>query len=144
VSDYLADSTVVIDNLRGRKHVMELLHRLNDAGHQLCCCDVTICEVYLGMRREEREGTERFVGGLLYLPTSREIAERAGLWCYEYRRRGVTIDFGDALIAATAEAHGAILLTANTRHFPFEGLVVEEVRSVANDTPSTPEDGGDM
>jgi predicted nucleic acid-binding protein len=133
VSDYLADTTVLIDYLKGRSHVQERVDRLDKAGHRLCCCDVTICELYTGMRPHERPRTERFLGGLSYLATSRAIAERAGAWCHEHRQTGVTLGLADALIAATALAHGAILLTANTRHFPFPDLVVEEVPSHAGD-----------
>jgi predicted nucleic acid-binding protein len=133
MSDYLADTTVLIDYLNGRLHVRELLHRLAGAAHRLCCCDVTICEIYAGMRSHERGRTERFLNGLQYLPGSRAIAERAGGWRHEYRQTGVTIGLADSLIAATAQANGAIVLTANTRHFPFPDLVVEEVPSVPRD-----------
>jgi predicted nucleic acid-binding protein len=133
MSDYLADTTVLIDFLNGRPHVRELLQRLTGAAHRLCCCDITICEIYIGVRPPERSRTDGFLAGLHYLPGSRAIAERAGLWRHEYRQTGVTVSLADALIAATAEAYGAILLTANTRHFPFPGLVVEEVRSVPDD-----------
>jgi predicted nucleic acid-binding protein len=125
VSDYLADTTVLIDYLRGREHVRERLRGLVLAGHRLCCCDLTIIEVYTGMRPHERAATERFLGGLHYLPTSRAIAERAGTWCFEYRQTGVTVGLADALISATAHGHGAVLLTANARHFPFPELTVE-------------------
>jgi predicted nucleic acid-binding protein len=129
VSDYLADTTVLIDYLRGREHVRDRLRGLVAAGHRLCCCDVTICELYTGMRPHERQGTERFLSGFHYLPTSRAIAERTGMWCYESRQVGVTLGLADAFIAVTAQAHGAILLTANARHFPLPDLVVEEVSS---------------
>jgi predicted nucleic acid-binding protein len=129
VSDYLADTTVLIDHLRHRQHVRDLLHDLLAAGHRLCCCDVTICEIYAGMRPHERPGTERFLSGFVYLPTSRAIAEQAGNWCQESRQAGTTVGVADALIAATAQAHGCTLLTANARHFPFPDLLVEEVPS---------------
>jgi predicted nucleic acid-binding protein len=132
MSDYLADTTVLIDYLRDRDHVINLVDRLT-AVHRLCCCDATICEIYAGMRTHERRRTETFLNGFHYLPSSRAIAERAGIWRFEYRQRGVTIGLADALIAATAQAHGAILLTANTRHFPFADVVVEEVPSVRRD-----------
>jgi predicted nucleic acid-binding protein len=133
MSDYLADTTVLIDYLRDRARVVGLVDVLARTAHRLCCCDVTICEVYAGMRPHERSRTEGFLSGFTYLPASRAIAERAGIWRHEYRQTGVTIGLADALIAATAEVYGAILLTANVRHFPFPDLAVEEVRSVADD-----------
>jgi predicted nucleic acid-binding protein len=137
MSDYLADTTVLIDCLRGRVHVRERVDRLARSGHRVCCCDVTICEVFAGMRVHERLRTEAFLAGFFYLPTSRVIAERAGAWLHEYRQSGVTVGLADALIAATAQAHGAILLTANIRHFPFSGLTVEEVPTLENGGKST-------
>jgi predicted nucleic acid-binding protein len=133
MSDYLADTTVLIDYLNGRLHVRSLLQQLLGATHRLCCCDATIGEVYGGMRPHERRRTEGLHMGLSYLPSSRAIAERAGTWRFEYRQTGVTIGLADALIAATAQAHGAVLLTANMRHFPFPDVVVEEVPSVRRD-----------
>jgi predicted nucleic acid-binding protein len=139
VSDYLADTTVLIDYLRGRSHVQERVDLLARSGHRLCCCDVTICELLTGMRPHERPRTERFLGGLSYLTTSRAIAERAGVWRHEYRQTGVTLALADALIAATAQAHGAVILTANTRHFPFPDQAVEEVAShTGGGTPGAP------
>jgi predicted nucleic acid-binding protein len=127
VSDYLADTTFLIDYLRGRSHVHERIDRLARSRHRLCCCDITVCELLAGMRPHERARTEAFLGGLTYLATSRVIAERAGVWRHEYRLAGVTLALADVLIAATAHAHAAIILTANIRHFPFPDLAIEEV-----------------
>jgi len=45
-------------------------------------------------------------------------------WIYQYARRGIQLSFPDALIGATALAHGLALVTTNARHFPMEGLQV--------------------
>jgi predicted nucleic acid-binding protein len=62
MSDYLADTTVLIDHLRDRQHVINLVDRLS-AVHRLCCCAATICEIYAGMRTHERRRTETFLSG---------------------------------------------------------------------------------
>ena len=48
-----------------------------------------------------------------FLETTREAATTAGRFQAEFARRGVTIHTADALVAGTARAHGAILLTDN-------------------------------
>lgn len=62
----------------------------------------------------------RRVGG-----TTREAATRAGRYQADFGRRGVTIQTADALVAGTASAHGAILLTDNVRDFPMRDIEVE-------------------
>lgn len=62
---------------------------------------------------------------LRFLETSREAAVRAGRYQRACEERGRTIHAADALVAGTARAHGAILLTDNVRDFPMTDLKVE-------------------
>ena len=62
---------------------------------------------------------------LRFLETTREAATRAGRYQAEFERRDVTIHTADALVAGTARAHGAILLTDNVRDFPMRDIKVE-------------------
>jgi predicted nucleic acid-binding protein len=60
---------------------------------------------------------------LTLIPVADAIARRAGEHVRTFRRAHVGIDIVDYLIAATAELHGAALLTHNVKHFPmFPGL----------------------
>jgi len=47
-----------------------------------------------------------------------EAAMQSGEHRYDLARQGIHISTPDALIAATARAHGAVIITDNTRHFP--------------------------
>jgi len=116
MSDYLLDSSVQINALRRSPHTQTVLGNLV-LSHRLCGCDVTIREVYAGMRPHEQQNTEAFLQSLYYLPTSRAIAELAGQWQYQYRRTGTQLSLPDVLIAATAYGHGAVLLTAGAASF---------------------------
>jgi predicted nucleic acid-binding protein len=62
---------------------------------------------------------------LQFLETTREAAVRAGRYQADFARRGRTIHTADALIAGTARAHGAILLTDDVRDFPMRDVEVQ-------------------
>ena len=53
-----------------------------------------------------------------------EVAERWGLLLARAQAAGRSLPAVDALIAATALAHGLVLVTRNTRHFGVTGLEV--------------------
>jgi predicted nucleic acid-binding protein len=125
VSLYLLDTTVLIDHLRGVSAVSERLLGLLAGGHSLGTCCVNVAELERGVRARERAAARHLVERLRYLDTTREAAGRAGRYQAEFQSRGQTLQTADALIAGTARAHGAILLTANTRDFPMRDVGVE-------------------
>ncbi len=63
--------------------------------------------------------------GLTVLETGREAARRAGRYQARFAARGRTIHTPDALIAGTARAHGAVLVTHNVSDFPMHDIRVE-------------------
>jgi predicted nucleic acid-binding protein len=71
------------------------------------------------MRPGEEPETRAFLDAFDVIPVSREIAWQAGDFIREYARRGVTLDFVDATIAATCLRHRLGLATYNVRHFPM-------------------------
>lgn len=121
---YLLDSDAVIDYLVGIGGSISLLRRLHDSGETLCVSDVVIAEVHSGLRPEEREGADEFLGACIFLPTGSEDARRAGQWRYEYARHGRTLSTTDALVAATALAHRATIVTANVRDYPMAEVTI--------------------
>lgn len=125
MSLYLLDTTVLVDQLRGMRAVRERLLGLLAGGHTLGTSCVNVAELERGLREQERKAARHLVGRLRYLETTREAARRAGRYQAELQRSGRTIETPDALVAGTARAHGAILLTRNTRHFPMRDFRVE-------------------
>ena len=121
---YLLDSDAVIDYLAGIAGTVELIHHLHRQGEDLCVCDVVIADVYSGLRIPSRDAAQKLIGSLSFLPTSAEAARRAGEWRYAYARRGVTLSTTDVLVAATASAHQAGLVTGNRDHYPMRELQV--------------------
>ncbi|MBI5489888.1 MAG: PIN domain-containing protein [Deltaproteobacteria bacterium] len=130
----LVDSSVLIDVLGGRGGRPVLLRRLLAEGSLLCSCDITLAEVYCGMRDREREVTEAFLGSLFYIPSDPETARQAGVLRRDWRVKGHSLALADTFLAALALRHGLLLLTDNVRHFPMRGLLVrrpEELRKAS-------------
>ena len=126
MASYLLDATALIDYLRGRRGIIELLNTLAIQGHQLGLCCVSVAEFYAGLSEDERAAANRLTDAMDYREITREIAKEAGRYRYEFARRGATLSTADTLIAVTAIAGGAILITANTRDFPMEEIELLE------------------
>jgi len=122
--DYLLDSTIIIDYLRDKYGVPELLERFCMEGGLLCCCPVNIVEVYAGMKDKEKAATDEFLNSLECYETDREIANLAGELKRRYSKKGITLSTPDILIAATAIKKHLILITNNKKHFPIEDLII--------------------
>lgn len=99
--------------------------RLVTAGHVLGISCVNLAEVEAGLRRHERRRAGALLDRLRFLPTDREAAHRAGRYQADWARKGRTIQTPDALVAGTARAHGAILVTHNIDDFPMRDVRVQ-------------------
>ena len=122
MTDYLLDSTALVDYFRHRRVVIELLENLVAEGHRLAVCAVGLAEVYSGFDAQLRLEADRVVGKWLYYETTSTSAKDAGIYRYEFARRGISLSATDSLIAAVAIANDAILVTKNVRDFPMEGI----------------------
>lgn len=120
----LLDSDAAIDFLRGIEPSVRLLESLTSAGDIPGICDVVVAEVYSGLPVESRSKVAGVLSGFAYLDTSVEAARQAGEWRYEFARRGVVLAISDVLVAATALAHQARLLTGNVAHYPMAELTL--------------------
>lgn len=105
VADYLVDTDVLVDHLRGAS---ELTVRLRD---RLSYSIITRAELFAG-RREAEDDVKRLLDGLSEVPLTRSIAEDAGRI-----RRATGVRLPDALIAATAIEHGLRLVTRNRKDY---------------------------
>ena len=122
---YVLDSTVLIGYLRDTPPIASDLRRRLDQGHTLATTCVNIAEIERGVRPGERRRASAFLDALRFLVTDREAARRAGRYQADFANKGRTIHTPDALIAGTARAHGAVLLTHNVDDFPMNDLRVE-------------------
>jgi predicted nucleic acid-binding protein len=125
MSTYLLDTTVLIRHLRDPEGMRPFLLGLLADGHALGTSCVNVAEVERGLRPGERDAVRDLLDRLRFLVTTREAAARAGRYQAEFGARGRTIEIADALIAGTARAHGAILLTDNLSDFPMADVTSE-------------------
>ena len=113
------DSDVLIDLARGDGRAIDLIDEFISRGERPNISIITEMELILGARsKAEQRSVAQLVRRFEVLPTSEMISVRARNLIVRYARsHGLTIP--DALIAATAIANRALLLTANVRHFSF-------------------------
>lgn len=102
-------------------------------GDTLATSCVNLAEVEAGLREREVRKAEVVLGRLRFLVTTPEAAYRAGRYQAQWARKGHTIETPDALVAGTARAHGAVLLTHNTDDFPMSDLRVEHPDHLEHD-----------
>lgn len=121
---YLLDTDAIIDYLVGIPTSVALVQDLHQRGGLLCVCDVVIAEVYAGVRPKDRDKVQRLLQACQFLATTQEVARQAGEWRYTYARQGVTLSTTDTLVAATAQAHQASLITGNKDDYPMPEVTV--------------------
>lgn len=113
---HLLDTCIVIDHLREHPPAEDYLRGL---AAQPLLSAVTIAEVYAGVRtRAEAQRVDNLLDRFTVLGIDGEIARLGGGFRREFARSHGT-GLLDALIAATAQVHGARLVTRNVRHFPM-------------------------
>jgi len=125
VTSYVLDSSVLIDYLRKDEVIRGFILGLLSEGHRPATTCVNVAEVQRGVRPREQGPLAALLTRLEFLPTTREAAVRAGRYQADFARRGRTIHTPDALVAGTARAHGAIVVTDNTDEFPMGDVRVQ-------------------
>jgi predicted nucleic acid-binding protein len=119
----LADTSVLVDYLRGVEPARELLRSALEGGDVVSASMLTRIELSIGLRPSERRATDALVGALRWLPVDARVADRADELARRYARGHSGIDAVDYCVAATALVNEMELWTLNVRHFPmFKGL----------------------
>lgn len=127
---YLIDSDVLIWHLRGHEPTVQLLRALaqrsreEEAASPLGCSVISVFEVRVGMRPEEKASTEKFLSALERYPVGDVIAQRAADYYRAFAKQGITLHIADLIIAATAAEYGLTLVSYNREHFPMEDIQV--------------------
>ena len=121
-SSVCLDTSVLADNLRGKKETVEFIKRLEEAGTIQSTTAVNSFELYYGANRSKRReknltATKALFTRLVLLDLTDESSNEAGRILASLEEEGDLIGFRDALIAAIATTHGMPLATRDTEHF---------------------------
>jgi predicted nucleic acid-binding protein len=115
----LADTSILIDHLRGRNEAQSLVERELLDEEPVFGSVLTKTEVLAGARREEEDPTRQLLDLVVWIDVTDPIAEQAGRLANRYGRTHAGVDLVDYVIAATREALEVPLWTLNVRHFPM-------------------------
>ncbi|HNT35929.1 MAG TPA: type II toxin-antitoxin system VapC family toxin [bacterium] len=112
----LLDTDVLVDFFRGYGKAVAFVNTHSD---RIVLSSIVVAELYAGVKGDaERTALDDFVSLFRVLPVDAEIAKAGGLYRRDYgKSHGVGL--GDAILAATAEAENAELVTLNTKHYPM-------------------------
>jgi len=122
---YLLDTTFVIDHLRGDPEAVARFVRIVDNGDEPFVCDVVACEAWTGAHDDADPDLVALLGFVEFVQAGPVQARNAGRWRADARKRGWTLSATDALVAATANAIDAAVLTRNLRDFALTPATVE-------------------
>ena len=116
MSGFSFDTNIIIDALAGYAPARAEIERATAAGTRAWISRVVWIEV---MSKGEGEGlwrTETLLSGFGVDEVDAEIGRRAAA----LRRERSRLKAMDAIILATAQCHGRVLITRNTKDFPVE------------------------
>lgn len=118
----LIDSDVLINYLRGYPTAVNYLEGLTE---RQVISVITVAELYAGIRdNAERQALEELLGTFEIISLSEQTAITGGLFRRTYIKSH-NVGIADALIAATAQAENATIVTLNKKHFPmFSDIIV--------------------
>ncbi len=129
---YLLDTNILSEIARSRPHPDVLSRFRTEPDAALFTSAICLEEIHFGiaagpegeMVRQRMESRALFRVAVLALDEA--AAKVAGTLRGEWKVRGTPVGYRDGLIAATAKAHGLVLVTRNTRHFDhITGLRIE-------------------
>lgn len=124
----LLDTNIVIAYLNGNKDVSERIKRSID---KIALSALVVAELDFGAKASQHSARNldnlyKFLDIVQIVPFDIECAGAFGTIKSKLRVIGKPTGRGGCLIAATAIAHKAVLVTANMRHFEnIEGLRIE-------------------
>jgi predicted nucleic acid-binding protein len=111
------DTNILIDHLNAVPEARQEIERFENRAVSI----ITWMEVMVGATADLAEPTRRFLEGFKIIALDDEIANRAVAL-----RRAHRIRLPDAVIWATAQTAGCLLVTRNTKDFPADDPGIRE------------------
>jgi predicted nucleic acid-binding protein len=110
----LCDTNIIIEAFRGNP---EILTELDLIGYpNLYISDITIAEIYFGMKRKEARKTRELLNKFSQISIDQNISSKMLSLLYQFRDRA---GIPDSIITATALLGGFSLYTLNKIDFDF-------------------------
>ena len=110
--DSVLETAIIVDALVGRPEAIAELGRQAKP----CISRITWLEVMAGAPVEARVETEAFLARFPVREVTADVARRAS----ELQQSRPNLTLADALVYATAQERGAILITRNIKDFPAQ------------------------
>lgn len=112
----LLDTDVIIEYLRNQEPAVAFIESLEGI---LLVSVMTLAELFTGVKDAiEEAAIDDFLTPFEIISVGPDIAKQAGRYRQQYKQSHGT-GMVDAILAATAESEGAILVSFNQRHYPM-------------------------
>lgn len=128
----ILDTSFLVDVMNTDDAALRKVDEIEADGIEQNVPAMTLQELYIGvgasdLPERERRKIEYVVKSRPILPTTEEIARKAGRIDGQLRKQGERIDLGDATIGATGIVRDEPVVTGNPGHFErIPGLDVED------------------
>lgn len=116
MSGFTFDSNILIDALEGFSPARQEIARARSTNGRVWISRMVWIEVMSKGEDHSLQRTEHFLSGFIIEDVDTEIAARAAA----LRRERQRMRTPDAIILATAQLRGRVLVTRNTKDFPAE------------------------
>lgn len=121
---FLVDTDILIDASKNIKSAVDWFNQTFEDELELAVCPINITEFYSGISPKDLSKWDRFFESFDFWSITKNISRQAGIWRYQFYKKGITISTTDSLIAATALAHNATLVTKNVKDYPMQEIKV--------------------
>lgn len=122
---YLLDTTFVIDYLRNVPEAVERYQRIFAMGDDMLVNEIVICEAATGAPVHPDPDLIAMLEPIEFVQPGPDAPILAGEWLAAARATGRALSLADALIAAAADASGAVILTRNVRDFSLTPVPID-------------------
>ena len=125
----ILETTILIDNLRGRKTAGDILTELEIRSEPLLVAAPSVMELWegaleYGAPAREQARVEEFLSNMPVLPLDAAAAKRTAELLFELARKGEPIETEDAMIAGIALCNGQTVITRDAHFARIPGLRV--------------------
>ena len=122
MAEYIVDTDVCIDFLRGTDYTRDLFQQLFE--RDLFISVLSVYELYKGTHTDkQRRVIQEFIGALKVIYLDEGIVGKGAEFYRKYRKKGITLSDIDCLIMATAKEKGLLIVTRNVKHYPETELL---------------------